>query len=157
MYKYIIGVYLLLISCFFSSCNVKKENTNFFKLKDKLSVNTLSTYQKYLTSSGSFEDMYTISKGGYTFDVMVNEKGNITFFKTEDLNFTTPSGIKIGTSLKEINRESSHNIKNMMGWGYYILLSDGWFAGLENEKNIVVNQKLSLDSKVELLFKSVYH
>ena len=134
---------LLLSGC---SSITKEPDVISLKLHQKIPKSaTIKNNYRFMTTSGAMEQVYIFKENNNTFEVMTNSKGLITFIKSTDHKFTSPYGIKRGDSLEKVKKISNQEPKYMLGWGYYVPLSKGWFA------------KMNSDKKVDWLFKSIYH
>ena len=137
-----------------SSSVTKEPNVISLKLHQKIPKSaTIKNKSLYMTTSGAMEQMYIFRENNNTFEVMTNEKGFITFIKSTDHKFISSCGIKEGDSLEKVKKISNNELKHMLGWGYYIPLSNGWFAKFSSGKD----REIPINSKVDWLFKSVYH
>ena len=146
-----IALTLLMVGC---SSITKEPDVISLKLHQKIPKSaTIKNNYRFMTTSGAMEQVYIFKENNNTFEVMTNSKGLITFIKSTDHKFTSPYGIKSGDSLEKVQRVSKNKPKYMLGWGYYVPLSNGWFATISSDKN----GKIPLNSKVDWLFKSVYH
>ena len=152
-----LSLLLLLTACSQTKPSAQKDVISL-KLNQKIPKSAIiQKNQSYLTTSGAMEQMYVFKENNNTFELMTNKKNCITFIKSTDNIFSSPYGIKEGDTLAKVKKVSKEEPDYMLGWGYYVPLSHNWFAGFGNDKSILVNGKVSLDSKVKLLFKSIYH
>jgi len=142
---------------FFTSCIHKQDNSTSLELKQEVPISAVKQETYYLSSASLAEEMYIYKEKNNTFSIMVDKKGLISFFKAINSTFITPCGIKVGSTLSEIKKISKKEPILMPGWGYFILLSNGWFAGLGIDNKMQTHGQLSSDTEVVFLFKSIYH
>jgi len=148
---------IFFILIFFTSCSLEQDTSTSLKLQSEIPISAIKESSTYATIASKAERMYTYRENNNTFSVMVDNKNLISFFKAINPTFITPCGIKVGSTLSEVKKISKKEPILMPGWGYFILLSSGWFAGLGIDNKIQTHGKLSSDAKVVFLFKSIYH
>jgi len=130
------------------SCSVSEDEAISLKIEDKIPNTAIDKNMYYVTTSSQTDRVYSYEENNITFDVMIDRKGFITFFKPLDNSFQTPCGIKVGDNLEKVKIISKKEPKKMPGWGSFISLSHGWFALLEKKNS---------EYRVKFLFKSKYH
>ena len=150
----LIPVFILI---FFTSCSLEQDISTSLKLQDEIPISAIKKSSTYITTASRAEKMYIYRENNNTFSVMLDNKNLISFFKAINPTFITPCGIKVGSTLSEIKKISKKEPILMPGWGYFILLSNGWFAGLGIDNKMQTHGQLSSDTEVVFLFKSIYH
>jgi hypothetical protein len=59
----------------------------------------------------------------------LNKQGDTVKIWTNDQNFITSEGFKLGTTWKELPVILQENVNKLSGWGYYVNLDSGWMLG----------------------------
>jgi hypothetical protein len=106
---------LLLISIF--SINlIACHSSNEKGVKHKIDAQTGYVIQEMIVSNININ--YTVNKQGDTAKIW-----------TQDQNFLTSEGFKVGTTWKELPSELQKSVYKLPGWGYFVELKSGWRLG----------------------------
>ena len=153
--KNLIG--LLIIAFFFSSCGSSSSKTKAVKGVIK-EVNGDSFIQEdsvgklLMTNSSNVEQSLDIQLYECDFTIVLNKTGDTTHWSTNDNDFRTPEGFKIGTKWNELPIELQNSVNKMPGWGYYIRLNSDWQLGF-CEGESCTDSKPKDESSVKWIFK----
>ncbi len=90
--------------------------------------------------------------GDMDFSVCVNHENKISYIRTDEIDFVTPDGVRIGSLYSNLASVTNGKVKKRIGWAYYIDLKSGWKAAFVNEKTNA-GRKLPGNSRVDFLFK----
>lgn len=143
---------LPLITCLLMATKCKisnKENIEFgmkipttFKLKEKGDI---------LTSSSSFEKAYFLKNNEINYLICKDSENRITYISTDDTNFITEEGIRLGMSINDPLITTKNEIFMEPGYAYILPLKSGWFA--EFSISDYDSGIMSPDSTIKLFFK----
>lgn len=104
-----------------------------------------------LVSSGQISPSKTVKIGGCDFDLVTSDN-DTTYLATNDRQFQTPEGYKVGTKLSELPYEVQHDLTKEPGWGYYYKLTSEWTLGFCEGSSCTDNYPKT-GSKVKWIFK----
>lgn len=94
--------------------------------------------EKYvLTPNGSLVFSIDTIKNGIAYTLGIDKGGNVIFVSTIDAKIKI-NGKMIGKSIGII----SSKIEYVKGWGYYVKLSNDWYAGFNYENKPTPNKKI---------------
>ncbi len=122
--------------------------------KSILTIDTLpniSLGKMTLVSSGQISSCTIIKVDGCDFDLVTSEN-DTTYLATNDKQFQTPEGYKIGTKFSELPKNIQGDLTKEPGWGYYYKLPSGWALGFCEGISCTDNLPNNL-SKVKWIFK----
>jgi hypothetical protein len=114
-------MFAVLLPVFALSC---KEHST--KSKDS-KVSQLPTLPETveLVSAGSFLPGKTVFINHIDF-VLVKQDNDTLYLRTNNGAFVTPEGYRVGTKLKELDKDLKKHLQKEPGWGYYTKLKSGW-------------------------------
>jgi hypothetical protein len=127
---------ILIVAFFFSSCGSSSNKTG----------------KLLMTTSSNLEPSYDIQLYKCDFSIVLNENGDTTHWSTNDKDFRTPEGYKIGTKWNELPIDLQNSVNKMPGWGYYIRLNSDWQLGF-CEGESCTDSKPKDQSSVKWIFK----
>ena len=136
----------------FSSFNFQTKENNINKTTDKDSAIHKKTDIMLLTSSSSIKASKNVKLYGCDFNIVLNNLKDTTHWSTNDENFITPEGFKVGTPFKNLTIEIKNSMRKMPGWGYYTKLNSGWELGF-CIGNSCIDHEPNGESKVKWIFK----
>lgn len=143
-----------------ASCNPSSDNTSIDDtssdviMQDSV-VQEESLGKMLMTNSGNIEPSLDVKLYGCDFTVVLNNSGDTTHWSTNDNNFTTPEGFKVGTKWTDLSPELQNSVNKMLGWGYYINLRSGWQLGF-CEGESCTDSEPKEGSIVKWIFKRYY-
>lgn len=130
--------HIIIIISFIVFSVVIISQTSHLKLKigDKINdKNELEQDEEYtLTSSSSTARLYKLNSNGVPFHIGLNDNDEINFISTNDKGFITTDGVKIGSTLGEIKQITTNKLICEHGFGCYVLLNSGWYAGFYGDR-----------------------
>ena len=132
MKKYVIMIVVLLT---ITSCK-----TVNLDLRESYSKNNeMQLLNKVFLPNNTYANSIDIVNKGIDFKLGLNKENKIIFISTSDLNFEA-NGFKIESKIgEEINKKQ---IEHIQGWGKFMLLESGWYAGFEDRDTINKNSKI---------------
>ena len=143
-------ILLLLVSIICLSCSSMKDLTLGSKFRGTKASNGF-----IFIPNGSFINAFPVVMNNIEYKVGVLNN-TIIYIYTDDKNFTI-NNLKINDKLPEsyiINREfvsipayNNREIGYIPGWGYYIEIESGWYAGFDSKT------KPNEESRIECFFK----
>lgn len=143
-------ILLLLVSIICLSCSSMKDLTLGSKFRGTKASNGF-----IFIPNGSFINAFPVVMNNIEYKVGVLNN-TIIYIQTRDKNFTI-NNLKINDKLPEsyiINREfvsipayNNREIGYIPGWGYYIEIESGWYAGFDSKT------KPNEESRIECFFK----
>jgi len=105
-----------------------------------------------LVNSSEICTSTTILNNGIIFDIAWDKDYRVNFIGTTDSGFIANENVRVDMTLKSIKDIQNVDILKMAGWGYYIKLKSGWFAGFCIGKTCT-DRGLKDDDKVAFIFK----
>ncbi|HNQ78465.1 MAG TPA: hypothetical protein PKJ37_06400 [Acidobacteriota bacterium] len=105
-----------------------------------------------MTSSASTDPEYQMKINAINYSVALNAVGKVKYIATDDVSFSTPEGLKMGDSYSKVKEITQKNCVKESGWGYYIKLSSGWYAGFCEGKTCT-SEPLTETSTIDWFFK----
>ena len=143
-------ILLLLVSIICLSCSSMKDLTLGSKFRGTKASNGF-----IFIPNGSFINAFPVVMNNIEYKVGVLNN-TIIYIYTDDKNFTI-NNLKINDKLPEsyiINREfvsipayNNRELGYIPGWGYYIEIESGWYAGFDSKT------KPNEESRIECFFK----
>jgi hypothetical protein len=118
----------------------------------KLPVGSKNDKLMEIVGPATKKPKFVLNVEGVDFSVCVNHENEISYIRTDDINFVTPDGVRIGTTYSDLFRVTNGKIKKRIGWAYYVDLKSGWKAAFVNEETNA-GRKLLENSQVSFLFK----
>jgi hypothetical protein len=103
-------------------------------------------------SSSTISPAATILNNGIIFDIAWDKDSRVNYIVTMDSKFSTKENVRINMTLKDIKEIQKTDVLKMPGWGYYIQLKSGWFAGFCIGKTCT-DRELKENDKVTFIFK----
>ena len=116
------------------------------------SIRLTSNNRNILINSSQISPSTTVYVKGIVFKIAWDRDSKINFISTTDSTFYTNENIRINMPLKEIENIQNVEITKMPGWGYYISLESGWFAGFCVDKTCT-GRELTNEVVVSYFFK----
>lgn len=155
--KNLIG--LLILAFFFFSCSSSSSKTErdegvIEEVKGDSLDQEDSIGKLILTTSSNLEPSRNIQLYECDFTIVLNKTGDTTHWSTNDNDFRTPEGYKIGTKWKELPIELQNSVNKMPGWGYCIRLNSDWQLGF-CEGESCTDSKPKDESIVNWIFKKI--
>lgn len=140
--------FLIVLACL-SACGNKANR--LFEVGERLSHDLVYKSEGYLmTSSASIEAMFTTSINGLNYTFCKNQEGSISYISTNDENFTTKEGYRVGMSFAEITKSTGRKPNLEPGWAYVLPLENGWYAAFDLSQDL---QSISADSTVKWFYR----
>jgi hypothetical protein len=65
---------------------------------------------------------------GISYDVAVNEAGQVTYLGSSDHSFQTPEGLSTRSTLEQVLAAGGKPVIYETGWAHYSVLPSGWCA-----------------------------
>lgn len=115
------------------------------------SIRLTSNHGQSVTSS-NISPAATILNNGVVFDITWDKDYKVNYIVTKDSKFLTKENIKVNMTLKDIKGLQKVDILKMPGWGYYIKLKSGWYAGFCVGKTCT-DRELKDEDKITSIFK----
>lgn len=131
---------ILVIMFIVLSCS----SANQIKLNTKVSSENRDN-NKILLPSGALVFSTLVIEKSIKYSIGISSDNEIIFISTTDDKFKV-KGFKVNDYLPQ-EYFNENKIKHIPGWGYYVDLGDGWFAGFD------FNRKPGADSKIGWFFK----
>jgi len=123
----------------FSGCSVNRLELNTtMQMKNKNSTNVL-------LPTGSLNPATLVIDKGIKYTVAFTPMRKIIFISTSDSNFAI-KGLRINNVLPT-DYFNNINFNYIPGWGYYVYLDNGWYAGFDFQT------RPDKDSKIIWFFK----
>jgi hypothetical protein len=135
-------LFILLISC---SLDIGSY-VEIPKLSDK-------NFSLLMTSAGQLTPCIDIVENKIAYQATVDSGNRINFLTTRDSLYSTPEGLKINMTYKEIKKLVANNSESYeTGWGYIIPLKSKWNCMFLDDY-ILSKSKISDTCKVKAFFK----
>ena len=112
----------------------------------------------FAISPAQFVKGCSISKSGVKYFVGSIDGKTIDFVSTQDSNFRTPEGVRLGSSIREVILAGGTQIYEEPSWAYLSRLPSGWSAKFGGAPGMEIRGTASLkcDSVVHELFLRRY-
>jgi len=81
-----------------------------------------------ITSPSSADPCYFCRYGDIDLMVAVDDDNDIIHISTDDEDFVTPEGVRVGTILRDILAIPGTQLSEVRGWAYIVVLPSGWTA-----------------------------
>ncbi|MGD8520318.1 MAG: hypothetical protein PVF56_04165 [Desulfobacterales bacterium] len=107
---------------------------------------------KIMISPSQVSSAYAVIDNGITFIVSVDNDGNLNYISTNDSQFTTREGLKVGDTLGKTRNHHVGGLNKESGWCFWVLLSSGWKAAFIQGPS-ATEGKLKPDSMIKWFFK----
>lgn len=119
---------------FLFGCSPKSKKNNNVEgsisvIKNDTVIEEEKIGKMFMTTSSNLEPSKDIKLYDCDFTIVLNDSGDTTHWSTNDNNFNTPEGFKVGTNWNKLPIELRNLVEKMPGWGYYIRLNSGWQLG----------------------------
>ena len=119
---------------------------------DPLPSSAKALEYKIMISPSRVTSAYKVFDNGINFIVSVDHDGNLNYISTNDSQFKTSEGLKVGDALRKAKNYQVGAINKESGWCFWILLSSGWKATFIQGSS-TTEGKLKSDSKIKWFFK----
>jgi hypothetical protein len=107
---------------------------------------------KIMISPSQVAPAYAVLDNGITFIVSVDYDGNLNYISTDDSQFKTLEGLKVGDTLGKAKNYQVDTLNKESGWCFWILLSSSWKAAFIQGSS-ATEGKLKPNSKIKWFFK----
>ncbi len=89
---------------------------------------------------------------GIKYGVAVDDRGQVAYVDCSDAKFSTPEGIKVGSTLEDVLKAGAKQPWGEPGWAYHTKLASGWSAAFVVGRGMT-DGPLQPTSRVAWLFK----
>ena len=114
--------------------------------------NAKKTDEGMLTSPSSIESCFLVKEQNIEYIIASDLNGFITYIQPKTESFETSEGIKVGSTLSEVQAVTTSEIIKIPGWAFTILLPSGWQTAF-TQGSTMTEGKLKSNLKVNWLFK----
>lgn len=132
-------VFLLSVSMMYLSCSPIEQLALNSIVKETKINNTFE-----FLPNGALIKSFSIIEKNIEYTVGVSSNNRIIYISTRDENFTI-YGLKINNQLPESYFDKT--LEYRAGWGYYIEIDSGWYAGFDFQT------KPNIESKIQWFFQ----
>jgi hypothetical protein len=113
-----------------------------------ISVEAIDSSNFILRGNSELKRAYSFVYNEVTHSVTLDQFGFIDYIESNDPNFKTSEGARVGMKCQELRKLCDENyVVYEKGWAKYVKLQSGWNAAFAFDK------KVTKDSKVLFLFK----
>ncbi|CAN0153825.1 unnamed protein product, partial [Chrysoparadoxa australica] len=121
-------------------------------LGDRISEKPDSTYS-LMISSGEIVEAFDLNNQGITYKVALDQfSKKVNYISTDDLNFETEEGLKVGTTFKDAQNKTNSKLSLEVGFAYILQLDSGWNAAFIEDSLKLLN-KLDDNITIKFFFK----
>ena len=118
-------IFILFVLASFFSCGSSK---NHIELNTHINRSKYNVNYKMLIPSGDFVDSFDYTINNVTYSVSLSLRNKVIYLSTNDNDFIIDE-LRINNPVSD--KYLTKEFKYRPGWGYYLPLRDGWYAGFD--------------------------
>lgn len=123
------------------------------KISENLDSSIIMTSKHlWLVTSSQFYPSTEIHVDNISYEIAWEGNGKLYYISTSDIKFESEEGVKINMTLSDILKKTESEVYKMPGWGYYIKLKSGWYAGFSVDKTCT-GRELAKNDSVKWIFR----